>query len=88
MASNIAQGGKRVCIKQTGITVMRFTSGYTSLDHEGYGCNHTRTSPWGAQSMAKPRSREANIDIEDTRFCTYDLIKEDDWNDHPCTQKS
>ena len=22
-----------------------------------------------------------------TRFCTYDLIKEDDWCDHPCTKK-
>ena len=24
----------------------------------------------------------------DQRFCTYDFIKEDDWNDHLCTQKS
>ena len=24
----------------------------------------------------------------DTRFCTHDLIKEDDWTDHPCTLKS
>ena len=24
----------------------------------------------------------------DTRFCTNDLIKEDDWNDHLYTQKS
>ena len=24
----------------------------------------------------------------DTRFCTHDLIKEDNWNDHSCTQKS
>ena len=23
--------------------------------------------------------------IVDTRFCTHDLIKKDDWNDHPCT---
>ena len=23
----------------------------------------------------------------DTRFCTHDLIKEDDWNDHPCAPK-
>ena len=23
----------------------------------------------------------------DTQFCTHDLIKEDDWSDHPCTQK-
>ena len=24
----------------------------------------------------------------DTRFCTHDLIKEDDQNDHPCTPKN
>ena len=23
----------------------------------------------------------------DTRFCTHDLIKKNDWNDHPCTSK-
>ena len=23
----------------------------------------------------------------DTRFCTHDLIKENDWNDHSCTLK-
>ena len=22
-----------------------------------------------------------------TQFCTHDLIKKDDWSDHPCTQK-
>ena len=25
--------------------------------------------------------------IVDTQFCTYDLIKENDLNDHPCTPK-
>ena len=25
--------------------------------------------------------------VVDTRVCTHDLIKEDDWNDHSCTQK-
>ena len=24
----------------------------------------------------------------DTRFCTHDLIKENDWNDHPYTPKN
>ena len=43
---------------------MHLTSGYTSLGHEGDGCNDTRTSPWGAQSMAKPRSRKENMDIK------------------------
>ena len=46
------------------MTEVYLTSGYTSLVHEGDGCNHTRTSPHGAQSMAKPRSREANIGIK------------------------
>ena len=58
------RGGEKVCIEQTGITGMHFTSGYTSLGHEGDECNHTRTSPRGAQSMAKPRSRQANMDIK------------------------
>ena len=25
--------------------------------------------------------------VVDTRFCTHDLIKEDDWNDQPCIPK-
>ena len=25
--------------------------------------------------------------LVDTRFCTHDLIKEDDWNDPSCTKK-
>ena len=29
-----------------------------------------------------------NVDVGvDTQFCTYDLIKENDLNDHPCTSK-
>ena len=78
MESNIAQGKERV-IKQTGIAGMHLTSGYTLIDHEGDECNHTRTSPRGAQSMAKPRSREASIDIRnrskqtDTCVRTYVL---------------
>ena len=30
---------------------------------------------------------EVEVAIVDTRFCTHDLIKEDGWNDHPCTPK-
>ena len=26
--------------------------------------------------------------VVETRFCTHDLIKEDAWNDHSCTQKN
>ena len=61
MTSNIAQGRERVCIEQTDIKEMHLTSGYTPIGHEGDGCNHIRTSPWGAQSMAKPRSGEETI---------------------------
>ena len=32
------------------------------------------------------RGKEKNK-IVNTRFCTYDLIKKYDWNDHPCTPK-
>ena len=55
---------RKVHIRHTNMTEVYLTSGYTSLVHEGDGCNHTRTSPHGAQSMAKPRSREANIEIK------------------------
>ena len=34
------RGGEKVCIEQTGITGMHFTSGYTSLGHKGDECNH------------------------------------------------
>ena len=32
------------------------------------------------------RGKEKNK-IVNTRFCTHDLIKKDNWNDHPCTPK-
>ena len=57
MASNTTWGEERVCIEQTGITGMHLTGGYTLISHKGDGCNHIRTSPQGAQSMAKPRSK-------------------------------
>ena len=27
------------------------------------------------------------LECVDTRFCTHDFIKEDEWNDHSCTKK-
>ena len=53
---------RKVCIKHINTTEVYLTSGYTLLGHEGDGCNHIRTNQWGTQTMAKPRSREANID--------------------------
>ena len=40
------------------------TSGYTQISHKKDGCNHTRASPRGAPSMAKPRAREASMDTK------------------------
>ena len=80
MTSNIAQGRERVCIEQTGITRMRLTSGYTPIGHDGDKCNHTRTNPWGTQSMAKPKSREASIDIKHISKQTYICIQENEPN--------
>ena len=67
-------GRRRVCIKQTGIMGMHLTSGYTPIGHERDGYNHTRTSPRGAQSMGKPRSREASIYIKHRSKQTYTCI--------------
>ena len=66
---NIARRRERFTIKHTNIPGMRLTSGYTSFGHEGDGCHHTRTRPPGggggrAQSIVKPRSREANTEIK------------------------
>ena len=40
------------------------TSGYIQTNPRKEGCNHTSTSPQRAQSMAKPRSREVNMEIK------------------------
>ena len=55
---------RKVCIKHTNTTRVYLTSGYTQSIPRRYGCNHTSISPWRAQSMAKPRSREANMEIK------------------------
>ena len=40
------------------------TNGYIQLILRRDECEHTSTSPQRAQSMAKPRSREANMEIK------------------------
>ena len=37
----------------------------------------------GKNDLKRKRKR-----VVDTQFCTHDLIKENDSNDHPCTKKS
>ena len=44
--------------------------------------NHFKKYP-----LRKTYHTEPKKEIVDTRFCTHDLIKKDDWNDHPCTPK-
>jgi len=42
--------------------------------HMGVGCNHTRSSPRRALGMAKPRTREANMDIKHKSKQAYTCI--------------
>ena len=35
----------------------------------------------------KPIDNQNEIHIVDAQFCTHDLIKKNDLNDHPCTLK-
>ena len=50
---------RKVCIKHTNTTEVHLTSDYIQTNLRRDGCNHA--SPRGAQSMAKSRSREANM---------------------------
>ena len=62
---------RKVCIKNTNTMEMYLTSGYIQTSPRRDGCNHTSkwpeiptsTSLQKAQSMPKPRSRQANMDI-------------------------
>ena len=63
---------RKVCIKNTNTMEMYLTSGYIQTSPRRDGCNHTSkwpeiptsTSLQKAQSMPKPRSRQANMDIQ------------------------
>ena len=55
---------KRVCIKHTNTTGVFLTNGYIQLILRRDECDHTSTSPRRAQSIVKPRSREANTEIK------------------------
>ena len=48
----------------TNTTEVYLTSGHTQSIPRRDGCDHTSTSPQREQSMAKPRSREANMEIK------------------------
>ena len=55
---------RKVCIKHTNTTGVYLTNGHTQSIPRKDGCDHASTSPWRAQSMAKPRFREANMGIK------------------------
>ena len=55
---------KGVNIKHTNTTGVYLTSGHIQTNPRRDRCNHTSTNPQRAQSMAKPRSREANMEIK------------------------
>ena len=55
---------RKAYIKHTNTTGVYLTSGYIQTKPRRDGCSHASTSPRRAQSMAKPRSREANMKIK------------------------
>ena len=78
-----------MCIKHTNTTEMYLTSGYIQISPRRDGCNHISkwpqrlisTSPRRAQSMAKPRSREANMEIKNrSKQANIDMHKRNDPN--------
>ena len=86
---NIARSGERACIKQTNATEVYPTSGRIQTIHKRDGCNHTskwpqrptNVNPWRPQSMAKPRSRQANMDIKHrSKQANIDMHKGNDPN--------
>ena len=54
---------RKVCIKHTNTLEVYLTSGYTQSIPRRDGRNHT-SKPTRAQSLTKPTSREASIDIK------------------------
>ena len=75
---------RKVCIKHTNIMEICLTSSHIQISHKSDKCNHTSkwpqrpisTIPQRAKSMAKPRSRQVNMDIKYIRKQAYTCIKE------------
>jgi len=55
---------KKVPIKHTNTMGVYLTNSHIQMSLRRDGCDHTSINPWRAQSMAKPRSREANMEID------------------------
>ena len=73
-----------MCIKHTYIMKMCLISGHIQTSHERDKCNHTSKwpqrltsrSPRREKSMAKPKSRLANMNIKHRSKKAYTCIKE------------
>ena len=68
---------KKVWIKHTNTTRVYLISGYIKKNPRRDECDHTSMNPWRVQSMVKPRSREANMDIKQrSKQANIDVQKE------------
>ena len=77
---NIARK-RKVYIKHTNTTKMYLTNGNNKTSSRGDRCDHISTSPWRAQSRAKPRSREAKMEIKHrSKQTNIDMHKGNDPN--------
>ena len=56
------------------------------MAREDDSCNH-KNSSYKVHNHPQAHAHAHTHTHVDTQFCTHDLIKEDDWSDHPCTQK-
>ena len=81
---NIARSRERKCIKKTNIIGMcslkwlhpnKPQTGWMQQQTSKWPQRPTSASPWRAQSMAKPRSRQANMDIKHQGKQAYTCIK-------------
>ena len=72
---------RKVHIKHTNTMEVYLTGGYIQTNPRRGRCDHTSTSLRRAQSMAKPRSREANMQIKHrSKQANIDMHKGNDQN--------
>ena len=72
---------RKVYSKPINTTEVYLTNGHIQTSPRRDGCDHTSTSPQRAQSLAKPRSRVANIGIKRrSKQTNMDMCKGNDPN--------
>ena len=65
---SISHEAEKGVYKHTDTTDVYLTGGYIQTNPMRDGCNHINTSPRRAQSIAKLRSRKANMEIKHRRM--------------------